>query len=186
MKKILSAIGAKNIVIISGILLVGLAVYINIRFSPLPDASLEYSGEWEGIGSQDELDRLLGQSLLVNAGSRGDDYFAVSALNRGRARDETMDILQTVVDASEALPDARAAALADIAKIAMAIEQEANIEALIRAKGFEDCVAVVSGDIASVIVKTAQLLPNQAAQIKEIVCEQAGIPPNNIKIIERN
>ena len=73
-----------------------------------------------------------------------------------------------------------------IAQIAHDIESESNIETLILSKGFARCVAVVNGDSASVIVKSAGLLPNEIAQISEIVYEQAGIVPANLKIIEKD
>ena len=71
-------------------------------------------------------------------------------------------------------------------RIALDIEREANIETLVTAKGFAQCVAVVNGDSANVIVKSDGLLPNEIAQINEIVYEQAGIVPANVKIIEKS
>ena len=53
------------------------------------------------------------------------------------------------------------------------------------AKGFEECVAIISGDNASIIVKSDGLLPNEVAQITEIVYEQAGILPTNMNIVEK-
>ena len=55
------------------------------------------------------------------------------------------------------------------------------------AKGFEDCVAVINGDTATVVVKSRDetLLATDIAQINEIVYEQAQIMPVNITITER-
>ena len=187
MKKVLSKIGMKNIIIISGVMLVGIAIYLNLRFSPLPAEAVYGAGSADPSQSGDT--KTLGQSLLVNgtnAKAAADDYFASSQLNRSQARDEEMQILQTIADSADALPDARSSALADIAKIAKTVETEANIESLIKAKGFEECVAVVDNGIANVIVKAEPLLPVQVAQIKEIVFEQAGITPDNIKIIQKD
>ena len=79
-----------------------------------------------------------------------------------------------------------AEALADISAIAGEIEQESNVEALVVAKGFLDCVAVINGEKASVIVKSeAELLPSQVAQITEIVYQQTGILPVNLNIIRK-
>ena len=65
------------------------------------------------------------------------------------------------------------------------MESESNIETLVVAKGFAECVAVISGESASVVVKSEGLQAAQIAQINEIVYEQSGILPVNIKIIER-
>ena len=76
-------------------------------------------------------------------------------------------------------------ALLQISQIAEDIENEAAIESLVKGKGFSDCVAVISGDAANVIVRSSALLPNEVAQIQEIVYETAGILPAHVKIIEK-
>ncbi len=114
------------------------------------------------------------------------DYFAVSAINRQRTRDESLELLQEVVDSSESMPDAKNKALSDITKIANAMESEANIETLIKGKGFEDCLAVIGDDNdVSVIVKTTGLLTYEVAQIKEIVMNELGVSADKITIVEK-
>lgn len=114
------------------------------------------------------------------------DYFASITLQRKQARDETMEVLQTVAASSTALEEAKEAALVDINRLALDIEREANIESLVLSKGFEQCVAIINEENCSIIVKTPGLLPGEIAQISEIVYEQAGILPDNLKIIEKN
>ena len=198
MNKVLSAIGKKNIIIISGVLLVGIAIYLNLNLSFTEDYILDE--RWDDS-------RALGQATLVDnlnvlpphpedAGifepeehelaEPADNYFAITVVSRQRARDETIELLSSIVDNAEDMPEVRGRALNDIADIAREIEREANIETLLRAKGFAECVAVVSGENANIIVRTDGLMPNEIVQIKEIVFEQAGIHPRNIKIIERH
>ncbi|MBE6625783.1 MAG: SpoIIIAH-like family protein [Ruminococcaceae bacterium] len=114
------------------------------------------------------------------------DYFATIALQRDQARDEAMAVLKTVTESETALEEAKQAALTDINKIAADIEREANIETLVMSKGFEQCIAVISDNKCNIIVQTNGLLPGQLAQIAEIVYEQTGIVPENLKIIEKN
>ena len=209
MKKILSAIGKKNIIIISGILLIGIAVYLNLtlQFSEpdIPDGYLMDSDYYYDY----EDSKVFGQAALVDnmnydsedmgagMGELGmtdediqssiveENYFAIAVVSRSRARDESIELLNTIVNNAESMPDIRDKALKDIGIIAGEIEKEANIETIIKAKGFTDCVAVVSGENANIIVKTDGLMANEVAQIKEIVYEQAGINPGNIKIVEK-
>ena len=115
-----------------------------------------------------------------------ENYFAIAVVSRKRARDESIDLLNSILDNAESMPDMKDKALKDIENIASEIEKEANIEVLVKAKGFIDCVAVVNGENAHIIVKTEGLLPNEVAQIKEIAYEQAGIMPSNVKIVEKN
>ena len=114
------------------------------------------------------------------------NYFEAMQLSRRQARDEAMEVLLSVAESTTAVEAMKTDAMDGIARIARDIEAEANIESLILSKGFSQCVAVVNGDAASVIVKSAGLLPSEIAQISEIVYEQAGILPVNLKIIERD
>ena len=86
---------------------------------------------------------------------------------------------------ANATEEAKAEARAMLAKIASDIQNEANIETLVKAKGFEECIAVISEDSVSIIVKAEQLQAAQAAQIFSIAYETTGINPENISIINK-
>ena len=90
-----------------------------------------------------------------------------------------------MVDSDSAVDQMKTDAMEDMRRIADEIALEANIESLIVSKGFDQCVAVLNGDSASVIVKSDGLLPNEVSQISEIVYEQAGVLPANLNIIEK-
>lgn len=194
-KGFFSNIGKRNLIIAGTVLLIGAAVVVNwLLFSG--------SSKTEGYdGYQSASD------LITSHGSAGDDlsagqtddtgdgagtvsdvsdnYFASTQVSRQRARDEAIEVLQGVVD-NDASDDAtKAQALADISQIAKDMEAEANIETLIMSKGFEQCVAVINGDAASIVVKSDGLIASQISQINEIVYEQAGISPVNITIIQK-
>ena len=94
-------------------------------------------------------------------------------------------VLQGVVDNTASSEDAKSKALAEITTLAKVMEAEANIETLIEAKGFAECVAVIKDDSASIVVKSDGLQAAQISQINEIVYEQSGISPVNVKIIQR-
>ena len=65
------------------------------------------------------------------------------------------------------------------------MEAEANIETLIIAKGFAQCVAVVNGDMATIVIEAENLTPSDIAIINEIVYDQTGIKPLNITITKK-
>ena len=81
--------------------------------------------------------------------------------------------------------EAKAEAQSKISKIATDIQNEANIETLVKAKGFEECVAIISDDAVSVIVSAEALQANEAAQILSIVYDTTGISPEKISIVNR-
>lgn len=170
-KEIIEKIGKRNLAIAGAVVVIGLVVYLNWFLFSAPNISTDAPSANAGAQNQE---------------NKNDDFFAVSLINRNRARDEAMEVLQTVVDAG-ASNEASEAAIADIARIAAEIEKEANIEELVKSKGFTDCVAVISGDSINIVVKcnSEALLPNEIAQIKEIAYKGADILPENVVIIEK-
>jgi len=125
-----------------------------------------------------------GQTELTADGLQ--DYFQTMSLNRRQTRDEAREVLLSVAESPTALDDVKEAALSDINKLAADMEKETNIETMILAKGFAQCIAVISEDNCSVIVESDGLEPGEVAQITEIVYEQAGIHPTRLKIVEKN
>ena len=93
--------------------------------------------------------------------------------------------LKSVVDNASATETAKNEALAEINNLAKVMEQESNIETLVIAKGFVNCVAVINNDKANIVVTGKELLPAQISQINEIVYDTAGILPVNVNITGR-
>lgn len=169
--------GTKTLIAMCAVLVLGCAVVLNFILG---------GGEPANPGSKMAIDLTSSGEQTSLKPDEVQDYFASISLQRKQARDEAVEVLKTVSESDTALEEAKQAALTDINKIARDIEAEANIESLIQAKGFAQCVAVISEEKCSVIVESTGLLPGEAAQISEIVYEQAGILPENLKIIERN
>lgn len=180
---IINRIGRKGTVIICAFMLVGFAVILNV---------ILYPGDSDGAKSNLAVD--LDQLNVNNTAGEGEvddpapvyNYFEAMQLSRQQARDEAMEVLLSVAESTTAVEDMKNEALESIAQIARDIESESNIETLILSKGFAQCIAVVNGDTASIIVKSDGLLPSEIAQISEIVYEEAGILPTNLKIIEKD
>lgn len=173
-------IGKRNIIITASVLLIGVAVLLNwVLFSGGKTGKDGYKGYDKPNGSQEE--------------QKGDDaptdqsgtYFSATQVSRQRARDEALEVLQSVVDNKESSETVKTEALAGIAAIADEIQKEANIESLVTAKGFEQCVAVISGEKVQIVVKAEELQPAQIAQINEIVYAQTGIAPTGVTIINK-
>lgn len=172
-----SGITMRKVIIASSVLLLGAAVWLNYSiFGTDP------------VGGEGENDPSFGQSAFVSGdwGEEEEDYFALVELSRQKARDESMTVLRLVVDNENALDSAKEDAGEKIAQTAMEMQDEANIEALVESKGFENCVAVISDGKANIVVKSDGLMQNEIVQIQEIVYEQTGIVPANVRIIEKN
>ena len=168
----------KSAIVIVAVLLIGLAVYLNYRWFYDPIESLGYGDNNMDSNNSDS------QPTDSDA-TGGNDYFSATVLSRTQARDEAIDVLKLVTEDEEASADAKAEAAAKISKIAVDIQNETNIETLVKAKGFEQCVAIIADDAASVIVKADSLKASEAAQILAIVYETTGINPENVSIINK-
>ena len=176
---IIKKVGKKTVIATMAVIVIGVAVLLNFLITKEQTRPAGLEEELAGVSA------LLGGEVKEVALS-DEDYFASVALNRQTARDEAMAVLKTVTESQTAVEEVKNNAYVDIQQIAADIEKEANIETLIEAKGFEQCIAVVNGDEASVIVKTAGLNPGEVAQISEIVYKECGVFPDDLKIIERN
>jgi len=194
--KISAVITKKNIVVLASLILIGGAVGLNwVLFSGDTSAGNSVSSgtyyQSNSMLKNNTEGEMLGDASFVDASESSQDtdsYFASTQISRQRARDEAIEVLQLVAENGEAVQDVKDQALAEITAIAAEIEKEANIETIITSKGFEQCIAVINDDMVSIIVKTSGggLLQNEITQIKEVVCEQTGISPTNIKIVERS
>lgn len=178
LKKLLSTKGAKSVAIACMALVIGLAVYLNYRWFYDPVSSL-------GYGENNMDDNYSDSAQTGGDASSQNNYFTATALDRQQARDEAIDVLKLVTENDEASAAAKAEASAKISQIAVDIQNEANIETLVKAKGFDECVAIISENAVSVIVSAEELLANQTAQILTIVYETTGISPENVSIINK-
>ena len=165
----------RNLIVISTLVMIIGAVWLNIAL----------------FGNAD--DDQIANDQTINADSENtenvakDSYFASAQVDRSKARDEALEVLYQIKDSETSTAEAVESALASIEQIAKDIENEATIENLIKAMGFEECVAIISEGNCSIVVSITEptLAANQIAQIKEIVIDTAGIVPSAIKIISR-
>lgn len=177
-------IGKRNFIIFGAVMLTVIAVAVNlVIFNSDKNDGFDYDQSAgmnpDGAGNKNP------DGDASKPDNSADSYFSSVQVNRQRTRDEAIEVLQSVVENAASTEAAKNDALAQISKLAGVMEAEANIETLIIAKGFAECVAVISEDGASIVVKSEGLNPAQISQINEIVYAQAGIEPVNIKIIER-
>ena len=174
--------GKRNLIIACSVLLIGVAVGLNWIFFSRDDSGFEYTGN---TGMSGELDNSKNPTSGGTSTST-DSYFTTAQVSRQRARDEALEVLNAVVENANATDSVKAEAVAEIKKISLEIEQEADIESLLISKGFEKCVAVINGETASIVVKCSETLtPAQIAQINASVYEVSGIEPVNITIVGR-
>ena len=183
----------RNAVVLAIVLFVGVAVYLN----------WSYNNQLTGESNPDSSDgKVLGQTTLVNgveddaegedasaeveAGDDGSGYFASARLNRQQARDSALELLQEAAADEKAEQTVVDEANASIQTMAADTLSEAQVENLVTAKGYGDCVCFIGEDGVNLVVSaTSQgLSETDIAKIVEIVREETGLSADKIKIIE--
>ena len=110
--------------------------------------------------------------------------FAEARTNRQKAHDNATEKLKSLISSQNIDEGVRNQIKQQASELARNIEQESNIESLIKAKGFGDCIAFIQNNECSIMVSTGNLNESTAIVIKDIVTGQSGIQSNKIKITE--
>lgn len=132
------------------------------------------------VMSQDGEQSAAGENLSSDTSS---DYFAAIRLSRQEARDSAVSMLQEAMSYDNASSGSSAQELESIVESALS---EAQIESLVIAKGYADCVAYMSEDGISVAVAAPEEGLQQAdvAVITDIVLNQSEYTMDDIRIVE--
>ena len=178
----------RNAVAAAIVLFVCGAVYLNWSYTQDTETGKNL-GEAALVGSQrdDLLKKDSDQAEAQGKETAGSaTYFSTARLNRQQARDNALSLLQEAAQdekADQAAVDEANAAIQTMADYTMT---EAQIENLVTAKGYADCVAFLGENSISVVVSALEngMTDTDAARIGEIVMEQTGLTADQIKIIE--
>ena len=113
-------------------------------------------------------------------------YFATARLNRQQARDSALSLLQDAAAREDADETVKNQLNDNIQTMADYTVTEAQIENLVVAKGYTDCVAFIGEDILSLAVSAPEggLTETDAAKIVDIVNQTTGFTADQIHIIE--
>ncbi len=181
MKKPTLIIRKKHIIMTCLTLMLAVAVYINYATAPIsPDKKTGKSASPEKGNTVS-----YGETEFVNAEADGTaDYFAQARIDKMNNRDEAVQTLQMIIGGGDVTEDEMVMNALDAVEVSRLIESEGTIESLIKAQGFDDCVAYLDGESAKIVVKTEGLDKAQAASIKEIILGETEVSPENIRIFE--
>ena len=144
---------------------------------------------WSYVDAPDELlaaDQTNPDSTETSGTAEDQDYFAASRLSREQARDEAVSTLKELSESETADQTAKDEAAAQISALAEDSVAEANIESMIRAKGYEDAVVMIGDESVNVVVAPPEggLQATDVTVIKDIVVAEAGVTAGQIKIVE--
>jgi len=134
---------------------------------------------------ESDSDKVLGEAQYVSTEVEDvSAYFTKSRLTRQQSKEDALDLLESVLEASESSEAVKQQASTKKLEIAANNETEVTIENLIKAKGFADCVTFIDENSVNVVVPGNGLQENQVAQIQDIVVSQTSVKPSCVKIVE--
>lgn len=199
-------LGKRQFIIAALVVALGAAVYLNWQFSA-NDSLLANTDESSEVSASKEI----GEAKYVNTSvseasdssenstvtseasaeeanakvEKKSEYFAQAELKRKQTQDEELELLNNIIEDTEKTDSAKAEAVKQVAELTERIEQQSNIESLIKAKGFKECIAFISNGECSVVVSSGDVTNAGAITIKDIVHKQSGIEYGKITITEQ-
>ena len=173
----------KNLIAAGVLVTVCAGIYLNWLYSGGEAQNLADTLDAQKVMS-DELLILDGSTVEVGNVSTGTDYFSAVRLSRQKARDSAVTLLQeTIATGTDAEASTSTSQLEQIVQIALC---EAQIESLVIAKGYTDCVAYMSESGISVAVSAPEggLQEKDVALIADIVMTQSDQTYDQIRVVE--
>ena len=178
---------SKNLVALAVLITVCSGIYINWLYTE-DQTTMDLTDTLDGtkILSQDLL-VMNDDGLIISDAQETNtvsDYFAAVRLSRQEARDQAVGLLQEAFGYDNESDTAQSSAqLEEIVQIALC---EAQIESLVIAKGYSDCVTYISDEGVSVAVAMPEggMQEQDVAVIADIVLSQSEFDMDDIRIVE--
>ena len=176
----------KNVTAAAVLVTVCAGIYLNWMYTEgSAPASLTDTLDSEKLLDESMLVMSQDEALQTATGENADtasDYFAAVRLSRQEARDSAVNLLQEAMSYDTA-PEKTGAELEELVAVALS---EAQIESLVVAKGYADCVAYMSNEGISVAVAAPEqgLQQTDVAVITDIILTQSDYDVEDIRIVE--
>lgn len=170
----------RNAIVATVLVLICAGVYLNWSAANQP-TELTETLDAEQVMNETVIE--LEPETVQTAGDISGDSFAQIRLSRQEARDSAVELLQQAMAYDDGSSAEASASLDQLVSDALA---EAQIESLVIAKGYTDCVAYMAQDGISVAVSAPEngLLDTDVALISDIVTAQTDYELSEIRIFE--
>ncbi len=173
----------KNLMAAAVLVTVCAGIYLNWLYTEeQATANLDETLDASKILSSDTL--VMSEDDYSSEATTVSDYFAAVRLSRQQARDSAVSLLQEAMAYSQDAESSQSnAQLEELVQVALC---EAQIESLIIAKGYAECVAYISNEGISVAVATPEggLQQEDVAVIADIVLTQSDFELEDIHVVE--
>ncbi len=171
----------RNITMIAVLLFVCAAVTLNWSYNQRwgkPDAEM--------VQAMDEARSNAEAQYAEKVATGASAYFAEARLTRQMSRDEALELLQTAASTEAASQESIDSAMNAISSMAACSLRETQIENLLLAKDFTDCVVYIGNNSVTVAVPAPEegLSEDAVARITEVICKETDFDASQLSIIE--
>ncbi len=176
----------KNLVAGAVLITVCAGIYLNWYYAEQQTAAdLTDTLDAEKVMSEEQL--VMGDaqvSITQDENTTMSQYFASVRLARQEARDSAVTLLQEAMAYND--DDQATTTNAQLEDIVQTALDEAQIESLVIAKGYTDCVAYIADDGISVAVAAPEngLTESDVAVIADVVLTQSTFSMDDIRVVE--
>ncbi len=173
----------KNMVAAAILVTVCAGIYVNWLYSEdQTTANLTDTLDQDKILSSDQL--VISDSVQQPSVNTVSEYFAAVRLSRQEARDSAVTLLQEAMAYSDDTQTSQTNT--QLEKIVQTALCEAQIESLVVAKGYQECVAYISNEGISVAVAAPEggLQKEDVSVIADIVLTQSDFAMEDIRVVE--
>ena len=171
----------RNITIMAVLIFVSAAVALNLSYNKrwgTPDVDM--------VAAEDEMMLYANAQYGQGVSTAASSYFAEARLTRQVSRDEALQLLQTAATAETASQETIDSAMNAISAMATSSMKEAQIENMLLAKDFAECVVYIGNGTVTVAVPAPMegLSEEAVARITDVICNETEYTAAQLSIIE--
>jgi len=172
--------GKKQLLLAIMVLALGGAIWLNMEYSATSGGFTNtVSNSNKNLGDT----KFVATDEAVETSGKVEDYFATAKKDRETARNDAVKLIEETLKSTEITDEQKKNAMLELTAAAKAVTQEADIETELVAKGFKQVLCMISGEKATVIVKSNGVTSAQTLQIQDAVTSKSGVTLENIKIV---
>lgn len=187
----------RHIVLASLVVALGAAVYLNWQFS---DTNLMLKTDYEDtkeLGEAKYVNKAITSSKQdettatdptsqaeANLKKSQNDYFATAQTERQKTQDSILESIKEVTANLENSEENKKLAQENLEKIEKMILAQNNIEGVLKAKGFTECLCYLNDNSCTVIVLESDLDNLSTLIVKDAVQGQYNIESDKITIVQ--
>lgn len=170
------------------VLALGAAVFVNWYYTR-PATAANTKAETQLHAAQEDAAHLGDARYVIStdvtaAAKEQTDYFAAARLKRRTAHDAAAEALNDVIKDEASSKDAVEAASAKLQALAELLVLEGDLENMITAKLHCDCLVILNGSQAEVIVPKGSLDAVAVVKIRELCVNHADCAPEAVTMTE--